>query len=235
MKNAVILFSGGLDSTTCLAYARSKGFTCYALSFHYGQRHSAELNAAKRIAAHFGTQHIIVDLPLSQLGGSALTDQHLAVPDFKNDNEIPITYVPARNTIFLSFALGWAEVLKANDIFIGVSAIDYSGYPDCRPEYIEAFQKLANLATKVGVLEGNIRLQTPLIHLSKGETIKLGLSLGVDYQMTVSCYQATDEGHACGKCDSCTLRMKGFADANVPDNTRYKLGNPNLIEVPYNQ
>ena len=221
MKNAVILFSGGLDSTTCLAYAKSKGFNCYAISFNYGQRHSAELNAAKRIATHFGAEHFIVDLPISQFGGSALTDEKLDVPDFKGDDEIPITYVPARNTIFLSFALGWAEVLKANDIFIGVSSVDYSGYPDCRPEYIQAFQRLANLATKVGAEEGSIRLQTPLISLSNAETIKLGLSLGVDYQMTVSCYKATDEGHACGKCDSCMLRIKGFSDAQVADSTLY--------------
>lgn len=221
MKNAVILFSGGLDSTTCLAFAKSKGFNCYAISFNYGQRHSAELNAAKRIAAHFGVKHIVVDLPISQFGGSALTDKKIDVPDFKGDDEIPITYVPARNTIFLSLGLGWAEVLNANDIFIGVSSVDYSGYPDCRPEYIQAFQKLANLATKVGVEEGNIRLQTPLINLSKAETIKLGLSLGVDYQMTVSCYKATNEGYACGKCDSCMLRIKGFNDAKISDQTNY--------------
>jgi 7-cyano-7-deazaguanine synthase len=221
MKNAVILFSGGLDSTTCLAYAKSKGFNCYALSFNYGQRHSAELNAAKRIATHFGAQHIIVDLPISQLGGSALTDKNIGIPDFKGEKAIPITYVPARNTIFLSFALGWAEVLKANDIFIGVSSVDYSGYPDCRPEFIQAFQKLANLATKAGVEEETIQLQTPLIHLSKAETIQLGLSLGVDYQLTVSCYQANDQGEACGKCDSCTYRIKGFKEANVADSTLY--------------
>lgn len=221
MKNAVILFSGGLDSTTCLAYAKSKGFNCYAISFNYGQRHSAELNAAKRIAAYFYTNHIIVDLPISQFGGSALTDEKIDVPDYSGNNEIPITYVPARNTIFLSFALGWAEVLNANDIFIGISSVDYSGYPDCRPEFIQAFQKLANLATKVGVKEGNIRLHSPLINLSKAETIKLGLSLGVNYQMTVSCYKATNEGRACGKCDSCMLRIKGFNDANVTDTTLY--------------
>lgn len=221
MKNAVILFSGGLDSTTCLAYAKSQGFDCYAISFNYGQKHSAELNAAKRIAAHFGVRHIIVDLPISQFGGSALTDAGLDVPDFSCKHEIPVTYVPARNTIFLSFALGWAEVLKANDIFIGVSSVDYSGYPDCRPEYIQAFQRLANLATKVGVEEGAIRVHTPLINLSKAETIKLGLSLGVDYQMTVSCYKADDQGHACGKCDSCMLRIKGFAEADVADSTLY--------------
>jgi 7-cyano-7-deazaguanine synthase len=221
MKHAVILFSGGLDSTTCLAYAKSQGFICHAISFQYGQRHKAELNAAKRIASHLDVHHIIIDLPISQFGGSALTDKSIDVPDSKGDTDIPVTYVPARNTIFLSFALGWAEVLKANDIFIGVSSVDYSGYPDCRPEYIQAFQKVANLATKVGVTEGNIKLQTPLMNLTKAETIQLGLSLGVDYQMTVSCYSATDDGHACGKCDSCALRKKGFLDANVPDLTLY--------------
>ncbi len=221
MKNAIILFSGGLDSTTCLAYAKSKGYNCYAISFNYGQRHSAELNAAKKIAAHFSVQHIIVDLPISQFGGSALTDKAQAIPDFNGNDVIPSTYVPARNTIFLSFALAWAEVLKAHDIFIGVSAVDYSGYPDCRPEYIHAFQTLANLATKVGVEEGNMRIQTPLIDLSKAETIKLGSLLGVNYQLTVSCYQATEDGHACGKCDSCKLRIKGFSDAKVEDPTCY--------------
>lgn len=221
MKNAVVLFSGGLDSTTCLTLAKSKGFTCHALSFNYGQKHSTELNAAKKIAAKMGVHHIIVDLPIAQFGGSALTDSNYHVPENIDTKQIPITYVPARNTIFLAFALGWAETLKANDIFIGVSSIDYSGYPDCRPEYIQAFQKLANLATKVGVEEGNIHLQTPLINLSKAETIQLGHSLGVDYGMTVSCYQANDAGEACGKCDSCRLRKKGFADAGVADPTRY--------------
>ena len=222
MKNAIVLLSGGLDSTTCLAYAKSKGYECFALSFNYGQRHSTELNAAKKIAAKFGVKHIIVDLPISQFGGSALTDKNVAVPEQNNNqDDIPVTYVPARNTIFLSFALGWAETLNASDIFIGVSSVDYSGYPDCRPEYIQAFQKLANLATKVGVEEGNIHIQTPLISLSKADTIKLGMELGVDYQMTVSCYQANDQGHACGKCDSCHLRKKGFTDANANDATLY--------------
>lgn len=221
MKKAVILFSGGLDSTTCLALAKSQGFDCYALSFHYGQRHSTELNAAKRIAAHFGATHKIIDLPISQFGGSALTDSNLDVPEYNGSTDIPITYVPARNTIFLSFALAWAEVLHANDIFIGVSSVDFSGYPDCRPEFLQAFQKLANLATKVGVEEGNIRLQAPLSLLSKAATIDLGIKLGVDYQMTVSCYKADDEGRACGKCDSCALRKKGFADANMTDPTLY--------------
>jgi 7-cyano-7-deazaguanine synthase len=221
MKNAVILFSGGLDSTTCLAYAKSKGFKCHAISFSYGQRHSAELNAAKKIAAHFGADHHIVEIPIAQLGGSALTDASLEVPDYKGDNTIPVTYVPARNTIFLSFALGWAEVLKADDIFIGVSSVDFSGYPDCRPEYIEAFQRLAKLATKTGVEEGKITINTPLMGLSKAETVKLGLSLGVDYGMTVSCYKASSDGKACGVCDSCALRKKGFEDANLADPTLY--------------
>jgi 7-cyano-7-deazaguanine synthase len=221
MKNAIILFSGGLDSTTCLAYAKSQGFHCHALSFHYGQRHAAELQAAKRIAEHMGAEHIIVDLPIAQFGGSALTDQTLTIPTATDKQHIPVTYVPARNTIFLSFALGWAEVLSADHIFIGVSAVDYSGYPDCRPEYIQAFQTLANLATKTGVEGHTLSLVTPLIHLSKADTIKLGLSLGVDYSMTVSCYQATDTGLACGTCDSCALRKKGFKEAGTTDQTRY--------------
>jgi len=221
MKKAVILFSGGLDSTTCLSIAKSQGFDCYALSFNYGQRHSAELNAAKRIAAHLGATHKIIELPIGQFGGSALTDTNLDVPEYKGDNEIPITYVPARNTIFLSFALAWAEVLGAHDIFIGVSSVDFSGYPDCRPEFIQAFQTLANLATKAGVTEDNIRIQTPLGTLSKAETINLGIKLGIDYQMTVSCYKANDLGHACGKCDSCMLRKKGFSDAGIQDATTY--------------
>lgn len=222
MKKAVILFSGGLDSTTCLAYAQNLGFDCYALSFNYGQRHSAELNAAKKIAAHFGAKHKIFNLEVNQFGGSALTDTNLHVPDYEEKNtHIPITYVPARNTIFLSIALAWAEVLNAKDIFIGVSYIDYSYYPDCRPEYIKVFQDLVNLATKSGVEEGGIKIHTPIIHLSKAETIKLGHDLGVDYRMTVSCYQANEKGHACGKCDSCSLRKKGFAEAMIADVTRY--------------
>lgn len=222
MKNAIILFSGGLDSTTCLAYAKSQGFNCHAISFNYHQKHSAELNAAKRIAAHLGANHIIIDLPNAQFHGSALTDEKVNVPDFHASNAIPVTYVPARNTIFLSFALAWAEVLNANDIFIGVSAIDYSNYPDCRPEYIQAFQTLANLATKSGVENNHVRIQTPLIHLSKAETIELGIGLGVDYSMTVSCYQADPQGLACGKCASCRLRKKGFAEANKQDQTLYR-------------
>ena len=221
MKHAVILFSGGVDSTTCLAFAKSKGFTCHAISFNYGQRHSTELNAAKKIAAAFGVHHIIVDIPISQFGGSALTDNTFQVPEHSESKQIPVTYVPARNTIFLAFALGWAEVLKAKDIFIGVSSIDYSGYPDCRPEFIQAFQKLANLATKAGVEEGNIFIQTPLIQLTKAQTIQLGHSLGVDYGMTVSCYKANEAGEACGKCDSCMLRKRGFEEAGMTDPTRY--------------
>lgn len=221
MKKAIVLLSGGLDSTTCLALAKSQQFDCYAISFHYGQKHSTELDAAKRIAAHFGVKHIIVDLPLSQFGGSALTDSTIDVPEYSDADIIPQTYVPARNTIFLSFALGWAEVLEANDIFIGVSAIDYSNYPDCRPAYIQAFQHLANLATKTGVEQGNITIQTPLIHLSKAQTIQLGHQLGIDYAATISCYQANDKGQACGKCASCTLRKKGFKEAGVNDPTRY--------------
>jgi 7-cyano-7-deazaguanine synthase len=221
MKKAVILFSGGLDSTTCLALAQSQGFECYALSFNYNQRHNTELNAAKRIAAHFNATHKIIDLPISQFGGSALTDKNIDVPEYSGSTDIPVTYVPARNTIFLSFALAWAEVLKANDIFIGVSSVDYSGYPDCRPEFISAFETLANLATKTGIEGNTLKIHSPLSLLSKAQTIQLGHSLGVDYSLTVSCYQANTEGKACGKCDSCMLRKKGFADAGVVDVTRY--------------
>jgi len=223
MKKAVILFSGGLDSTTCLAYAKSQGFDCYALSFNYGQKHHVELKAAKAIAAHFNAKHKIFNLEIDQFGGSALTDNEIDVPNHDSSNsDIPITYVPARNTIFLSIALAWAEVLDAKDIFIGVSYVDYSGYPDCRPEYIKAFQTLGNLATKLGVEEGGINIHTPIIHLSKANTIKMGAQLGVDYSMTVSCYKADEHGHACGKCDSCALRKKGFIDSMLPDTTLYQ-------------
>lgn len=222
MKKAVILFSGGLDSTTCLAYAKSKGFECYALSFNYGQRHNAELNASKKIAKYFNATHKIFNLEVNQFGASAITDINIDVPDYDAKNKhIPVTYVPARNTIFLSIALAWAEVLNAKDIFIGVSDVDYSGYPDCRPEYIESFQNLANLATKFGVEEGGITIHTPIINLSKADTIKLGLTLGVDYSMTVSCYKADEQGHACGRCDSCSLRKKGFLEAMIKDVTPY--------------
>lgn len=222
MKKAIILLSGGLDSTTCLAIAKSRGFACYALSFQYGQKHDAELAAAKKIAAAFEVEtHYIMPLSLDNMGGSALTDETINVPDHKEDGKIPITYVPARNTIFLAIALGWAEVIAADAIFIGVSAVDYSGYPDCRPEYIAAFQQLAQLATKAGV-EGNaIKIETPLIHLSKAQTIQQGHALGVDYALTISCYRANEEGLACGSCASCMLRKKGFLEAGVKDPTGY--------------
>jgi 7-cyano-7-deazaguanine synthase len=226
IRKAVVLLSGGLDSTTALAIARSQGFRVLALSFNYGQRHSIELENAARVAKSVGVeQHLIVDIDLRAIGGSALTDGS-QVPKERSMEEmasgIPITYVPARNTIFLSFALAWAEVLGVQDIFIGVNALDYSGYPDCRPEYIEAFEKMAGLATKSGV-EGRLRLKihTPLIAMTKGEIIKTGLQLGVDYSLTHSCYDPTAEGLPCGKCDSCRLRLKGFADAGVRDLLRY--------------
>ncbi len=222
MKKAVILLSGGLDSTTCLAIAKSEGFTCYTLSFDYGQRHDAELNAAKSIAKHYQVeQHEVVTLSINNLIKSALTDKTRKIPDYKNSKEIPSTYVPARNTVFLSLALGWAEMLQAGSIFMGVSHVDYSGYPDCRPEYIAAFQQLANLATKSAVEGSCINIATPIIHLNKAETIKIGYRLGVDYSMTVSCYQATSDGLACGRCDSCTFRKNGFKEAGINDPTRY--------------
>ena len=221
-KQAVVLFSGGLDSTTCLAIAKSEGFICHALSFDYGQRHQTELNAAKKIAKAFGATHRILPLPsLAQIGGSALTDTSIEVPNYSGSTEIPATYVPARNTIFLSFALAVAEVVEAEAIFIGVSSIDYSGYPDCRPEYMDAYQDLARLATKRSVESHPLNIRTPLIHLSKAETIRLGHALGVNYKNTISCYQANDQGRACGKCDSCHLRKKGFSDAGLPDETLY--------------
>ena len=223
MKKAVILLSGGLDSTTCLAYALSEGYTCYALSFDYGQKHNSELIAAKKIAEKYKIQkHEIINLAsLGRLGGSALTDKAMSVPDHNGSSGIPLTYVPARNTIMLSIALGWAEILDADAIVIGVSSVDYSGYPDCRPEYIKAFADMAKLATKQGVEGKPIQLLTPLIHLSKAETSRLGISLSVDYSETVSCYKATDDGLACGTCDSCHLRKKGFSDAGMVDPTRY--------------
>ncbi len=222
MKKAVILLSGGLDSTTCLAYAQQQGFACYALSFDYGQKHKHELVAAQRIAAHYRAPHQIVQLGIGNLGASALTAAELAVPDHDGSVAIPITYVPARNTVFLAIALGWAEILDAHDIFIGVSAVDYSGYPDCRPEYIAAFARMAELATKAGV-EGNpLRIHTPLITLSKSATIALGLSLGVDYASTVSCYRLSDDGLACGTCSSCVLRHNGFTEAGIIDPTHYE-------------
>jgi 7-cyano-7-deazaguanine synthase len=221
-KPAVVLLSGGLDSATVLAIAQSQGFDCHALSFDYGQRHGAELRAAERVAAAFGVRDCKrIHLGLDAIGGSALTDARIDVPDHLQEGVIPVTYVPARNTVFLALALGWAEVLNATDIFIGVNAVDYSGYPDCRPAFIEAFQSLANLATKAGVEGARFRIHTPLINLSKAEIISMGLALGVDYRLTVSCYAADDEGRACGVCDACRLRAAGFAAAGVPDPTRY--------------
>lgn len=225
MKKAVILLSGGMDSATVLAYAKQQGYDCYALSFSYGQRHSSELVAAATIAKEAEVRHEVIDLDLSRFGGSALTDKEIDVPSFnenKDQAEIPVTYVPARNTVFLSVALAWAETLNAHTIFIGVNAVDYSGYPDCRPEFIKAFEAMANLATKEGV-EGNtpFKIHTPLIELTKGEIIKLGDSLGVDYSKTITCYSADKQGGACGQCDACILRIKGFEEANIKDNTHY--------------
>ena len=220
-RRAVILVSGGLDSTTVLAMARAEGYACYTLSFDYGQRHRAELVAAERVSAALGeVEHKVVRLNLDSIGGSALTDDSIAVPEEATEG-IPVTYVPARNTVFLSIALGWAEVLGAHDIFIGVNAVDYSGYPDCRPQYIAAFESVANLATRAGVEGQKITIHTPLMEQGKGQIIRAGVSLGVDYSLTVSCYQATEEGLACAKCDSCRLRRQGFVDAGIDDPTRY--------------
>jgi 7-cyano-7-deazaguanine synthase len=221
-KKAIVLLSGGLDSITVLALAKKQGYKCYALSFDYGQRHNAELIAATKIAADYQVEdHKIIKLGLSSIGGSALTDEHIAVPNTPQEG-IPVTYVPARNTIFLSFALGWAEVLNLTDIFIGVNAVDYSGYPDCRPEFIKAFQQLANLATKAGVEGEHFTIHAPLIALSKAEIIKKGVELGVDYQRTVSCYSADEQGRACQTCDACRLRKAGFAEAGIQDPTQYQ-------------
>jgi 7-cyano-7-deazaguanine synthase len=220
-QKAVVLLSGGLDSTTVLAQALSQNYHCVALSFDYGQRHDAELKAAKKIAQTFGVRHEVVSLSIGQFGQSALTDASLEVPDYTGSSDIPITYVPARNTVFLSIALSLAESLAANAIFIGVSAIDYSHYPDCRPEFIEAFNALICKATKQTAEGGTIEIKAPLIKLSKAETVQLGHDLGVDYSHTVSCYQLTQDGKACGKCDSCTLRKKGFLEANLADPTIY--------------
>lgn len=225
-SKAVVLLSGGLDSTTVLAYAKSQGFEPYALSFRYGQRHSIELEAAKRVAAAQGVAgHVVCDIDLRVFGGSALTSD-VAVPKHESvdqvEENIPVTYVPARNTVFLSFALAYAEVLEATDIFIGVSALDYSGYPDCRPEFISAYEEMANLATRAGVEGSRIKIHTPLIHKTKGETVELGLSLGVDYSLTSSCYDPDEQGRACGHCDSCLLRLKGFAEAGSSDPVTYQ-------------
>jgi 7-cyano-7-deazaguanine synthase len=222
IKKAVVLLSGGLDSTTCLALAKSEGYECFALSFSYGQRHDAELLAAARIARHFAVrEHKIVNLDVGLFSGSALTDDTISVPDFQESSEIPVTYVPARNTIFLSMALGFAESIGARDIFIGASSVDFSHYPDCRPEFIQAFQTLANLATKAGIEGDSFVIHAPLQHLSKVQTIELGVALGVDYGLTISCYQANDAGEACGQCDSCTFRKRGFAKAGIVDPTKY--------------
>lgn len=223
-ESAVVLVSGGLDSATCLAMAIEGGYVCHALSFDYGQRHVAELEAARRVAKSLGAiEHRIMTIDMADIGGSALTDDAIAIPE-KPQGGIPVTYVPARNTVFLSLALSWAEVLDADSIFIGVNAVDYSGYPDCRSEYIEAFQTMADLATKKGVDGRSIRIQTPLIRLSKTEIIRTGARLGVDYAQTMSCYQPDTGGRACGVCDSCRLRKAGFESSGMTDPTRYADG-----------
>jgi len=222
IKKAVILVSGGLDSTTVLSMAMDQGYECYTLSFDYGQRHRSELEAARRVSQAMAVkEHKVVRLDLGTIGGSALTDVGIDVPEFETTG-IPVTYVPARNTVFLSIALGWAEVLEANDIFLGVNAVDYSGYPDCRPQYIVAFEAMANLATKAAVEGQQLSIHSPLIDMTKAEIIRAGLAQGVDYSQTVSCYQASLEGLACGKCDSCRLRQQGFIEAGVKDPTRYQ-------------
>jgi 7-cyano-7-deazaguanine synthase len=229
MKRAVVLLSGGVDSTTTLAVARERGFETYALTFRYGQRHAAEVEAARRVAQALGAAgHEVVAIDLRCFGGSALTAD-IPVPKGRSQAEIgkgiPVTYVPARNTIFLSYALAWAEVLGAQDIFIGVTQIDYAGYPDCRPEYIGAYERMANLATKIGVEGGQkLKIHTPLIHLSKAEIVGQGVSLGVDFALTLSCYDPTPDGAACGRCDACVLRRRGFTGAGVADPTRYRAG-----------
>jgi 7-cyano-7-deazaguanine synthase len=221
---AIVLLSGGLDSATVLAMARSKNYQCYALSVEYGQRHHAELDAARRMAAALGAhEHRIMRVDLAGIGGSALTDIRVAVPETPQPG-IPPTYVPARNALFLSLALGWAEVIGANDIFLGVNAVDFSGYPDCRPAFIQEFEKLAQVATKAGIEGARFKIHAPLIEMSKADIIQAGLSLGVDFSTTVSCYQADADGRACAKCDSCRLRAAGFAAANIPDPTRYRQG-----------
>jgi 7-cyano-7-deazaguanine synthase len=225
MRKAVVLLSGGLDSATTLAMACDKGFACYALSIDYGQRHQSELAAARKISQSMGIKmHRTISIDLSVLGGSALTDRSIAVPTERTTTGIPVTYVPARNTVMLSLALAWAEVLGSHDIFIGVNAIDYSGYPDCRPDYIEAFEKMSNLATKTAREGNKLTLHAPLLNLSKKEIICLGKELGVDYALTVSCYQADESGSACGLCDACRIRKAGFLAAGISDPTRYRVG-----------
>lgn len=223
MKRAVVLLSGGLDSVTALAIAKSEGFDCYTLSFDYGQRHESELVASAKLSKLYGAiEHKVINIDLRSIGGSALTDDSFAVPE-QEQQGIPITYVPARNTVFLSIALGWAEVLNAQAIYVGVNAVDYSGYPDCRPEFIAAFEILANLATKTGVEGNKLLIHAPLINMSKAEIIQQGIRLGVDYSQTVSCYQADNDGKACGRCDSCRLRRQGFEQAGIVDPTQYKI------------
>lgn len=222
VSRAVVLLSGGLDSATCLAIARSEGYECHAMSFDYGQRHESELKAAERVAQEQGAAAFkVIHINMGDIGGSALTDKSIAVPETPSEG-IPVTYVPARNTVFLALALGWAEVLDADAIFIGVNALDYSGYPDCRPAFIAAFEQLANLATRRGVEGAPIRIEAPLLNLTKAQIIRKGTELGVDYGLTVSCYQADDQGRACGRCDSCRLRRQGFQQAGVADPTPYK-------------
>lgn len=223
MKRAVILLSGGLDSVTTLAMAKSQGFECYTLSFNYGQRHDSELVASAKLSTLYGAvEHKVINIDLRTIGGSALTDENLAVPE-QEQQGIPITYVPARNTVFLSIALGWAEVLNAQAIYVGVNAVDYSGYPDCRPDFIAAFEALANLATKTGVEGNKLTIHAPLINMSKAEIVQQGITLGVDYSQTVSCYQADNNGKGCGRCDSCRLRRQGFEQAGIADPTRYQI------------
>jgi len=220
-RRGVVLLSGGLDSATVMAIARSEGYELYAISVAYGQRHMAEIKASADVARSLGARrHQVMHVNLNDVGGSALTDTSIDVPETPSEG-IPITYVPARNTLFLSLALGWAEVVGATDIFIGVNAVDYSGYPDCRPEFVAAFERLANVATRVGIEGGGIRIHTPLIDLSKADIVRIGTQLGVDYAQTVSCYQADDQGRACGRCDSCRLRRAGFESAGITDPTRY--------------
>ena len=227
-RRAVVLLSGGMDSAVCLAMARHDGFACHALSFDYGQRHRAELHAAAMLAERLGAvEHRTLTIGLGEIGGSALTDSRIAVPD-KPGEGIPVTYVPARNTVFLSFALGWAEVLDADRIYTGVNAVDYSGYPDCRLEYLQAFQRLADLATRRGVEGQSIELHAPLLAMSKAAIVSEGIRLGVDFALTVSCYQATEDGAACRRCDACRLRHAGFMAAGIPDPTRYRLPDPDL-------
>lgn len=221
-KNAIILFSGGLDSTTCVAIAQSQGYHCYGLSFLYGQKHESELRQAKRLGKQLGLiEHRILTLPIGEYGGSSLTDPAIQVENYQESVAIPTSYVPARNTIFLSFAISWGEVIHAYDIFIGANVIDYAGYPDCRPDYIHAFERLANLGTKSGSEGKQFRIHTPLIQLSKAEIIEEGIKLGIDYRQTVSCYRADSAGRACGTCDSCTHRKNGFIQAGIPDQTDY--------------